>query len=210
MIHAWWSQAGIGNCFQLFIYNSSWFVVCLISQAEERHTEILGHLLYTAKLVAKQEGLEDGFRIVINDGPSGCKHRLWAQGSHLYRVFRESNLDFRFSDVGLQVSQFTTFTSTSLAGDKWTGHRAKFKVTYRNRRREFADILSWTLVKTRASHCYFLAVYEWRDWDPDNLWRVPYHWPLRNSRQANTVCYLAICMLSAMVAYSLFSKRRFN
>ncbi|MCL7039395.1 hypothetical protein MKW94_004160, partial [Papaver nudicaule] len=41
-----------------------------LSKAEERHTEILGHLLYTAKLVAKQEGLDDGFRIVINDGPS--------------------------------------------------------------------------------------------------------------------------------------------
>ncbi|GMJ12157.1 HIS triad family protein 3, HISTIDINE TRIAD NUCLEOTIDE-BINDING 1 [Hibiscus trionum] len=44
-----------------------------LSKAEERHTEILGHLLYTAKLVAKQEGLEDGFRIVINDGPQGCQ-----------------------------------------------------------------------------------------------------------------------------------------
>ncbi|KAK6232010.1 hypothetical protein SCA6_002083 [Theobroma cacao] len=41
--------------------------------AEERHCEILGHLLYIAKLVAKQEGLEDGFRIVINDGPQGCQ-----------------------------------------------------------------------------------------------------------------------------------------
>ncbi|MCL7040094.1 hypothetical protein MKW94_001286 [Papaver nudicaule] len=40
-----------------------------LSKAEERHTEILGHLLYAAKLVAKQEGLDDGFRIVINDGP---------------------------------------------------------------------------------------------------------------------------------------------
>ncbi|XLU34340.1 hypothetical protein S245_070406, partial [Arachis hypogaea] len=39
--------------------------------AEERHTEILGRLLYTAKLVAKQEGLDDGFKIVINDGPKG-------------------------------------------------------------------------------------------------------------------------------------------
>ncbi|XP_027066917.1 adenylylsulfatase HINT1-like isoform X3 [Coffea arabica] len=42
-------------------------------KAEERHIEILGRLLYTAKLVAKQEGLEDGFRLVINDGPSGCQ-----------------------------------------------------------------------------------------------------------------------------------------
>lgn len=42
-------------------------------QAEERHFEILGRLLYTAKLIAKQEGLDDGFRVVINDGPKGCK-----------------------------------------------------------------------------------------------------------------------------------------
>ncbi|KAJ0666554.1 putative histidine triad (HIT) protein [Helianthus annuus] len=44
-----------------------------LSKAEERHSEILGHLLYTAKVVAKQEGLEEGFRIVINDGPNGCQ-----------------------------------------------------------------------------------------------------------------------------------------
>lgn len=44
-----------------------------LSKAEERHMEILGHLLYTAKLIAKQEGLDDGFRVVINDGPSGCQ-----------------------------------------------------------------------------------------------------------------------------------------
>ncbi|KAL2940255.1 Adenylylsulfatase HINT1 [Bienertia sinuspersici] len=44
-----------------------------LSKAEERHCEILGRLLYTAKLVAKQEGLDDGFRIVINDGPQGCQ-----------------------------------------------------------------------------------------------------------------------------------------
>ncbi|XP_073156946.1 adenylylsulfatase HINT1-like [Henckelia pumila] len=44
-----------------------------ISKAEEKHCEILGYLLYRAKLVAKQEGLEDGFRLVINDGPKGCQ-----------------------------------------------------------------------------------------------------------------------------------------
>ncbi|CAD6336756.1 unnamed protein product [Miscanthus lutarioriparius] len=42
-------------------------------QAEERHVEIPGYLLYVAKVVAKQEGLEDGYRVVINDGPSGCQ-----------------------------------------------------------------------------------------------------------------------------------------
>lgn len=29
---------------------------------------MLGHLLFTAKEVALKEGLEDGYRIVINDG----------------------------------------------------------------------------------------------------------------------------------------------
>ncbi|XP_051138581.1 14 kDa zinc-binding protein [Andrographis paniculata] len=44
-----------------------------ISKAEERHYEILGRLLHTAKLVAEQEGLQDGYRLVINDGPKGCQ-----------------------------------------------------------------------------------------------------------------------------------------
>ncbi len=42
-------------------------------QAEERHKEILGHLMYTAQLVAKEQGIQDsGFRIVVNDGKHGC------------------------------------------------------------------------------------------------------------------------------------------
>jgi diadenosine tetraphosphate (Ap4A) HIT family hydrolase len=45
-----------------------------LSKAEESDKDILGHLLYTAKVVAHQEGLaEKGFRIVINDGPDGCQ-----------------------------------------------------------------------------------------------------------------------------------------
>ncbi|CAA6661936.1 unnamed protein product [Spirodela intermedia] len=45
-----------------------------ISKAEPRHVEILGHLLYVAKLVAKQEGIDQsGYRVVINDGRNGCQ-----------------------------------------------------------------------------------------------------------------------------------------
>lgn len=44
-----------------------------LAHAESRHADILGHLLYTAKVVARQEGLDDGFRIVINDGKDGCQ-----------------------------------------------------------------------------------------------------------------------------------------
>lgn len=45
-----------------------------LSSAEERHKALLGHLMYTAQLVAKQEGLgPDGFRLVVNDGAAGAQ-----------------------------------------------------------------------------------------------------------------------------------------
>jgi len=44
-----------------------------LSKAEEGHKELLGHLLYTAQKVAKQEKLDQGFRVVINDGVEGCQ-----------------------------------------------------------------------------------------------------------------------------------------
>ncbi|KAK2971440.1 hypothetical protein RJ640_028478 [Escallonia rubra] len=44
-----------------------------LSKAEARHEEILGHLLYAAKKVAEKEGILDGFRVVINDGPTACQ-----------------------------------------------------------------------------------------------------------------------------------------
>ena len=41
-----------------------------ISKAEPRHASLLGHLMVTAAKVAKQEGLDNnGYRLVINDGP---------------------------------------------------------------------------------------------------------------------------------------------
>ncbi|ETW00781.1 hypothetical protein H310_07318 [Aphanomyces invadans] len=44
-----------------------------IANAEERHKEILGELLYSASVVAKNEQLDEGYRIVINDGPRGLQ-----------------------------------------------------------------------------------------------------------------------------------------
>ncbi|MCL7049779.1 hypothetical protein MKW94_008457 [Papaver nudicaule] len=44
-----------------------------LGKAEPRHSEILGHLLYTAKVVAEKEGILDGFRVVVNNGPGGCQ-----------------------------------------------------------------------------------------------------------------------------------------
>ncbi len=44
-----------------------------LHDAEDRHQAILGKLLLTASKVAKQEKLEAGYRIVINDGKEGCQ-----------------------------------------------------------------------------------------------------------------------------------------
>lgn len=39
-----------------------------LSRAEERHKALLGHLVYVAAEIARKEGLDDGWRLVINDG----------------------------------------------------------------------------------------------------------------------------------------------
>ena len=44
-----------------------------LSAATEDHKALLGHLMYTASVVAKQENLEKGYRCVINDGVEGCQ-----------------------------------------------------------------------------------------------------------------------------------------
>lgn len=44
-----------------------------LGKAEARHGDILGHLLYAAKIVAEKEGIVDGFRVVINNGPAACQ-----------------------------------------------------------------------------------------------------------------------------------------
>jgi histidine triad (HIT) family protein len=42
-----------------------------IAEADEADAALLGHLLLTAKRVATQEGLDEGYRIVINTGKDG-------------------------------------------------------------------------------------------------------------------------------------------
>ncbi|CAM9929217.1 unnamed protein product [Discosporangium mesarthrocarpum] len=44
-----------------------------LSRASEKNKEVLGHLMLTAAKVAAQEGLDKGFRVVVNDGPQGCQ-----------------------------------------------------------------------------------------------------------------------------------------
>jgi histidine triad (HIT) family protein len=42
-----------------------------IAEASEADADLLGHLLLTVKRVATQEGLDEGYRIVINTGKDG-------------------------------------------------------------------------------------------------------------------------------------------
>ncbi|CAM5112352.1 unnamed protein product [Eretmochelys imbricata] len=44
-----------------------------LSHAAAGDTELLGHLLVVASQTAKVEGLEDGYRVVINDGKQGAQ-----------------------------------------------------------------------------------------------------------------------------------------
>lgn len=44
-----------------------------LSKSQLEDEQLLGHLLYVAKVVANQVGLKNGFRTVINDGREGCQ-----------------------------------------------------------------------------------------------------------------------------------------
>ncbi len=44
----------------------------VLSNAEDRHEQLLGHMLVVAAKVAKEEKLAEGYRIVINNEKHGC------------------------------------------------------------------------------------------------------------------------------------------
>jgi diadenosine tetraphosphate (Ap4A) HIT family hydrolase len=48
----------------------------MLSNATPENVPILGSLMYAASVIAKQEGLENGYRIVINNGKDGCEQFL--------------------------------------------------------------------------------------------------------------------------------------
>jgi diadenosine tetraphosphate (Ap4A) HIT family hydrolase len=47
----------------------------MLSNATPQHVPILGQLMYAASVIAKQEGLENGYRLVVNNGRDGCKKK---------------------------------------------------------------------------------------------------------------------------------------
>ncbi len=46
-------------------------VIAKISDAEPQDQSLLGHLLLISAQIAKEQGLENGFRLVINNGDDG-------------------------------------------------------------------------------------------------------------------------------------------
>lgn len=47
--------------------------IVMLSQANEADSDLLGHLMLVGSKVAKQLGLEDGYRVVINNGKHGAQ-----------------------------------------------------------------------------------------------------------------------------------------
>eukprot|EP00092_Neocalanus_flemingeri_P068171 GFUD01083260.1.p1 GENE.GFUD01083260.1~~GFUD01083260.1.p1 ORF type:complete len:150 (+),score=47.20 GFUD01083260.1:40-489(+) len=45
----------------------------MIEEAENADSDLLGHLLLTARAVAKEQGLSNGHRVVINNGVEGAQ-----------------------------------------------------------------------------------------------------------------------------------------
>lgn len=50
-----------------------WKPIRQISKAEEADEPLLGHLLIVVQRVAAKLGLEEGYRVVINDGKAGAQ-----------------------------------------------------------------------------------------------------------------------------------------
>ena len=53
-----------------------------VSDSQEKHKELLGHLLLVAGKVARQIGIDDAFRLVINNG-AGAQQTVFHLHIHL-------------------------------------------------------------------------------------------------------------------------------
>lgn len=47
--------------------------IAQLSKSEDDDAALLGHLMIVARKVAKEQGLDNGFRLVINDGKDGAQ-----------------------------------------------------------------------------------------------------------------------------------------
>ncbi|KAK6022039.1 histidine triad domain protein [Ostertagia ostertagi] len=47
--------------------------IAMLQEAEDTDQALLGKLMLTAAKVARELGLENGYRVVVNNGPDGCQ-----------------------------------------------------------------------------------------------------------------------------------------
>ncbi|XP_045608763.2 adenosine 5'-monophosphoramidase HINT1 [Procambarus clarkii] len=47
--------------------------VAMLSDAEDSDEQLLGHMMIVARKVAKEQGLDKGFRLVVNNGQHGAQ-----------------------------------------------------------------------------------------------------------------------------------------
>ena len=47
--------------------------ITMIEKAEDADEELLGHCMLVARKVAKERGLDKGYRLVLNNGVEGCQ-----------------------------------------------------------------------------------------------------------------------------------------
>lgn len=47
--------------------------IAKLQDVTKDHKDILGHLLWASSQIAKQQGLETGYRVVINNGADACQ-----------------------------------------------------------------------------------------------------------------------------------------
>ena len=69
-------------CPTLSTRNALWWVHQGISAAEDGDEALLGHLMLTARAVAKEQGLASGYRLVVNDGKDGAQSVFHREYGH--------------------------------------------------------------------------------------------------------------------------------
>lgn len=74
-----------------------------ISTAEDEDASLLGHLMLTARAVAKEQGLEQGYRLVVNDGKDGAQSVFHRECAVLYSALRRATQNRSVLPAGSQA-----------------------------------------------------------------------------------------------------------
>jgi histidine triad (HIT) family protein len=66
-----------------------WWLRQGISAADDADESLLGHLMLTARAVAKEQGLASGYRLVVNEGKDGAQSVFHRECEHCHLPSRE-------------------------------------------------------------------------------------------------------------------------